>query len=598
MNSIKQWLEERGLGKYSKTFEEQEIDFDALPHLTDGMLERIGLLAGPRARLLAAIAELKPNRPKGAYSERGESADELDLINPQSYAERRQMTAMFCDLVDYTGMVRRHPEDLNTPINSYVRMCREVIEYFGGEFRESSGDGIMALFGRPAFEDAAERAIRAGLEIINRVKNIHSPEPFNLRVGISTGTVIIAESNAVGDPLNVASRLQSLAEPNSLLISQSTSRLVSKRFHQESLGVKELKGLAPSEVFRILGVRDEFSRFEGSQRKAPTPFVGRSSELALLQQRWQEAKEGEGQAVYVLGMAGIGKSRIVVELEKSLESDEHITLRFQCLSNFTQSAFFPVIRQIEREARIATTDSVTEKLGKIRMSLSNATDRPESILPFMSQIVSLFENPGQVKKDQTRQGKAQILSVLVQHLLLLTAKRPVLCIVEDEQWIDPSTRELLDLVIDRIGLVRILLIVTRRTESVHQSLGSGNVSALTISRLTRRETTDLVHQSLRDPAVPNSTVRDIVIKSEGIPLFAEELARGVDESEEYSKDPTAVGRHAISAGKVPAVLHGTLMMRLDRAPEARNVAQRAAVIGREFSYQMLSWICRVNGACQ
>jgi class 3 adenylate cyclase len=294
MRDVTAWLQRLGLAKYAKVFEDNEIDFQALPHLTESMLQQIGLPIGPRAKLLAAISQL-------ASSALGpENGAQADSVAQPRQAERRQITVLFSDLVDSTKLATRlDVEDLRSVMQAYQRACRVIVERHAGYIAQYRGDGVVAYFGWPtAHEDAAERAVRAGLEVVEAVKALTAPQPLSVRVGISTGIVVISEvgiedlSGAVGETLHVAARLQTLAPANAVVIAESTSRLVSGRFDQEALGPQDLKGIAePVHVFRIRRVREGSSRFQAAHAKALTPLVGRRKELALLHQRWRDAKD-------------------------------------------------------------------------------------------------------------------------------------------------------------------------------------------------------------------------------------------------------------------------------------------------------------------
>jgi class 3 adenylate cyclase/tetratricopeptide (TPR) repeat protein len=582
MRNVAEWLQELGLGKYASAFEDNEIDFAALPHLSEKMLEQMGLPIGPRAKLLAAISKLTSSPGADSKSKRdvgpaGESAVQ------RRHAERRQISVMFCDLVDSTKLARRlDPEDLRSLMQTYQQGCSAVIERYGGHVAQYLGDGIMAYFGWPAAqEDAAERAVRAGLDIIEAVKDVASPESLAVRVGISTGIVVVSEAGAIGETPHIAARLQNLAAPNTVVIGEATSRLVTGRFDLEALGPHTLKGVVePIGVFRVSRVREDSSRFQAAHSAALTPLVGRRSELALLQQRWRDAKEGEGQIVFVSGLPGIGKSRIIHELEEWIQREPHFSLRFQCLPHCSQSALFPVIQRIERLADLSAEDADAVKLEKIERLIGRATDQLEKAAPLVAQLISIpIESKYAPIALTAQQTKAQTLFVLLELLLGLSAQGPVLCVLEDAQWIDPSTQELLDLVVGQIEKARILLVVTHRPE--YQVYG--NVSALSISRLSRRDAAEMTQLALRQQPVSTEVMRRIIEESDAIPLFVEELARGVIES------GGANGQRAeLSASwSVPDSLRDSLVARLDRAPQARSVAQTAAVLGREFSYDML-----------
>jgi class 3 adenylate cyclase/predicted ATPase len=587
MGNVAAWLRGLGLGKYVKDFEDNEIDFDALPHLTESMLEEIGLPIGPRAKLLVAIARL------------ASAATETEAQREQ--AERRQITVMFCDLVDSTKLASRlDPEDLRSIMQAYQRACKAIVERYEGHVARYLGDGILAYFGWPtAHEDAADRAVRAGLDIVEAVKALAGPEPLLVRIGISTGIVVIGESglgdplapsDAVGETLHVAARLQNLASPNSVVIAESTHRLVSARFDQEELGPHELKGVpVPVHVFRVRRVQEASIRFHSANIGELTPLVGRRVELAFLRERWRNAKDGEGNVVFVSGVPGIGKSRIVHELERLIEGDALFSLSFQCLPYCMESALFPIIQQIERLGDLIPEDSVEAKLDKIEKLLSPATKHLDKVVPFVAELLSIpVDSRYAPIALPARQAKVQILFVLVDLLLGLSANGPIFCLLEDAQWLDPTTQELLDLAMGQIAKARVLLVVTHRPEYHRHSSSHGNVSELTIPRLGRRAVAEMVQLALRNHPVSTVVVKRIIDESDSIPLFVEELARGAIGSNRINENDLT-DQHASPAASwvVPASLRDSLVARLDRAPQARNVAQIAAVVGREFSYDML-----------
>ncbi|MEK6209470.1 MAG: AAA family ATPase [Pseudomonadota bacterium] len=608
MHDVAAWLQGLGLAKYAKAFEDNEIDFESLPYLTESMLEQIGLPIGPRAKLLAAISELN------ASSLFASEAKLKDLSTTPSgqrrEAERRQITVMFSDLVDSTKLARRlDPEDLRSVMKAYQSACSAVIARYEGHVAQYLGDGIMTYFGWPAaHEDAAERAVRAGLDVIEAVKAIEGPESLSVRVGISTGIVVIADtpsgdpsipSGAIGETPYIAARLQNLATPNSVVIAEFTSRLVSARFDQEALGAQTLKGIVePIRAFRVHRVREDSTRFQAAHAKALTPLVGRRTELALLQQHWRDVKDGEGQVVFISGVPGIGKSRIVHELEEWIEGEPHFTLRFQCLPHCTQSALFPVIRKIEGLAELAVEDSDQVKLAKLEGLLSQVVAQVDKAVPFVAEMMSISTKSRYGALALTaQQVKAQTLYVLVELLLALSARGPVFCLLEDAQWIDPSTQELLDLVVGKIENAMVLLLVTSRPEYQPHADVYGNVSALTISRLTRRDVAEMVRLALREQSVEPEVTKRVIDDSDSIPLFVEELARGVIESGGIAEPGTNDHRAEPSASRtLPDSLRDSLVARLDRAPQARSVAQAAAVIGREFSYDLLQRVSALSSS--
>jgi class 3 adenylate cyclase len=609
MGDVAAWLEGLGLSRYVRAFEENEIEFETLPHLSESMLEKMGLPIGPRAKLLAAIAELALSLGANQQLKREQSAV-AEAAAGREQAERRQITVMFCDLVDSTKLAGSlDPEDFASVIRAYLQRCTVIIERYQGHVARYLGDGVLAYFGWPtAREDAAEQAVRAGIEVVAAVPALPGPEPLSVRVGISTGIVVIGEaglahplapSDAVGETLHLAARLQALASPNSVLIAESTNRLVSARFDQEALGPQNLKGfMGPIQVFRVTGVRASSSRFEASHAEVLTPLVGRRAELDFLQECWRRASDGEGQIVFVSGVPGIGKSRIVHELQKVIEGQPRFSLSFQCLPHCTESSLFPIIEEIERLGDLTVGDTAELKLDKLEKLLSLAAEQPDKVLPFVAQMLSIPIESRYARLALTGpQIMSQTLFVLVDLLLGLSAHGPVFCVLEDAQWIDPSTQELLDLVVRQIQAARILLVVTHRPEYRSNLTIHGNVSGLTMSRLGRREVAEMVRLALRQQPVSSAVVDRIIEESDAIPLFVEELARGVFGPEGVNANGLANRHTAPSASwLVPESLRDSLVARLDRAPQARNVAQIAAVLGREFSYDMLLRVSSLNRA--
>jgi len=586
MPDIAAWLQSLGLGKYVPEFERNEIDFEALPHLTQSMLAEIGLPIGPRAKLLAAIAELRSSASSHATSKQVARQD-ADLPVSRPEAERRQITVMFCDLVESTRLAASlDPEDLGLLIAAYQNASRTIIARYDGHVARYLGDGILAYFGWPlAHEDAAERSVRAAIEIVEAVKSLPMTEPVSVRIGISTGIVVISSagfadpsspSEAVGEALHVAARVQTLATPDSVVIAAPTRRLVSERFDLDDLGPHSLKGIEhPVTLFQVRRVREHSIRFEAARQTVLTPLVGRRAELGFLQERWGSAVAGEGQVVFVSGVPGVGKSRIVHELAERIRREPHISLHFQCLPHGMQSALFPIIQQIQRLARFTPNDPDEIRRVKIERMVSLVTREGNKAVPLIADMLSVPIHPAREALPRSaQQVKAQTLSVLIDLLFALSKKRPVFCLLEDAQWIDPSTQELLDLLVGQIGRTRVLLIVTHRPEYSVRSSGNGNTSGLAVSRLGHRDATEMAQLALRGRTLSAAAMERLIGESDLIPLFVEELARGVIE------------QHHVD-WFVPDSLRDSLVARLDRAPRSRAVAQIAATIGREFSYDML-----------
>ena len=601
---LEAWLQELGLSRFVKAFEENEIDSEVLPYLTDNMLAQIGLPVGPRVKLLAAISKL-PSSTAPAVAEAQREEDQPTVLRRE--AERRQITVMFCDLVDSTNLAERlDPEDFAAVMEDYQKACGTIIERCDGHIAQYRGDGIEAYFGWPSSrEDAAECAVRAGLEVVEAVRTVPGPHPLSVRVGIGTGVVVIGEtgfgdpsvpSGAVGKTLHVAARLQSIGVPNSVVIAETTSRLVSGRFDQEDLGPQTLKGVTgPVRAFRVRRALDDSRRFQAAHAGTLTPLVGRHAEVAFLQQRWCDAREGGGRAVFISGIPGIGKSRVVHEFEARIRCEPHFSLTFQCLPHCMQTAFFPVIQQIQRLSGLKSEELDDIKLDKIERLLSLATNQAENAAPFIAEMISIpIASRYESLSLTAQQIKARTLFVLFELLRSLSTRRPIFCLLEDVHWIDPSTQELLDVVVSQIEQARILLVATYRPE--YQPQPQKNVTQLTIARLKRSDAAEMARLALRDRTVSDEAMHRIVDESDSIPLFVEELAHGTIEADGLDHQIASNQHREAPSWSVPESLRDSLTARLDRAPSARNVAQMAAVIGREFSYDVLRSLTSLNDA--
>src|SRR5262249_5170032 len=388
---LAEWLRRYDLSQYAQTFAENNIDYSALPDLTEDDLKKLGVLLGHRKKLLRAIDAVR------AQSQARDMTDVslvgTEAISPAQHrdAEFRQITVMFCDLVGSTELsVKLDPEDLQKLIDEYRRECSTAIGRYGGKVARYFGDGVMAFFGWPrAHEDNALRAVHAALEIVSGVPNISGPVTLACRVGVCSGPVVVGgiggnstswAMDAVGETPNIAARLQTLAATNTVLISESTRRLVSAAFDLQSLGLQELRGVTePVHVYRVLAAKIAASRFEAAHAGALTPLVGRSTELSLLLDRWEKAKEGDGQVILLSGIPGVGKSRLLHELKCHVQAESHILLHHQCSPYHSQSAFHPVIEQIEQAAELTAREADPDKIAKLQAYLP----RSSSIEPLL-----------------------------------------------------------------------------------------------------------------------------------------------------------------------------------------------------------------------
>ena len=525
-------------------------------------------------------------------------------VSPEDRAERRQVTVMFSDLVGSTALsARMDPEDLREVISAYQKCVAETVRRFDGFVAKYMGDGVLMYFGYPqAHEDDAERAVRAGLELMTAVSALKAPEPLQTRVGIATGMVVVGdligsgasqEQAIVGETPNLAARLQSIAEPNTVVIAEGTRRLLGNLFELEDLGAKDLKGVAgPVRAWAALRASSVEGRFEALHGTGLTDLVGREEELELLLRRWSRAKNGEGQVVLLSGEAGIGKSRLTAALLERLAAEPHTRLRYFCSPQHTDSAFYPIIGQMERAAGFAYDDTPTTRLDKLDAMLArNATSKQEAAL--FGELLSL-PNDGRFPTLELapQQRRQRTLEALTTQVEALARQSPVLAIFEDVHWIDPTSLEVLGRTVDRIKTLGVLLIITYRPEFEPPWIGRPNVTALTLNRLGEREIASMIERVVGNKMLPTNIRQDIIERTDGIPLFVEEMTKAVLEADSQGAAAQAVSMVPSPMLAVPASLHASLMARLDRLGSAKEVAQIGSVIGREFSHALLAALAR------
>ncbi|WP_108516550.1 adenylate/guanylate cyclase domain-containing protein [Bradyrhizobium algeriense] len=526
-------------------------------------------------------------------------------------AERRQLTVMFCDLVGSTALASRlDPEDLREVIGDYHKDVETVVDRFDGFVAKYMGDGVLAYFGYPqAHEDDAERAIRAGLEIVTTARPVPVAPGGRLqvRVGIATGLVVVGdlvgageaqERGVVGETPNLAARLQALAEPGSVVIAASTRKLTGEIFEYEELGEVELKGfVAPVAAWRVRGEGAVESRFEALHSAAAlAPLVGREEEIQRLLRHWTQAKQGEGQVVLLTGEPGIGKSRLSVALEEHLFDEPHMRLRYFCSPYHQNSALHPTIVQLERAAGFEREDTPGARLHKLEaLLLQSLTPIADVIL--LAELLNIPSDDLYAPCELNPQRKKEeTFEALLRQLVALTQHQPVLIIYEDMHWIDPSSRELLDRVIDRVASLPVLQLITFRPEFSPPWSGRSHVTMIALSRLDRRQGALLVQRVAGNKALPTDTVEQIVTRTDGVPLFVEELTKAALEARAGggNAEGALIGA-STSALALPATLHASLLARLDRlGPAAKQVAQTGAAIGREFSYELLGAVATQN----
>ena len=584
MTKLQELLTELGLQQYAGVLADNDIDFDILSDLAESDLEKLGLSLGHRRKLLRALAAL---HPAVAQSEAPSTTSEAQE------AERRQVTVLFSDLVGSTALANEiDPEDMSALIKRYQDACAGAIARFDGFIAKFMGDGVLAYFGYPqAQEDAAERSVYAALAIIESLRQLKGPggRAFETRIGVATGLVVIGdiigsgaarEHSIVGETPNLAARLQTLAEPNSVVVSQSTHHLLGRQFDYQSLGEQILKGFAnPVQVWRVMREAAVASRFAAGHAARTGPFIGRVQEIGLLLDRWQLAKNCEGQVVFLSGEPGMGKSRIVDALFERIVDDPYYHLIFQCSPYHTNSALHPVIGQFERSAGFTLEDSAAVKLEKLETLLSATDNLSDSTRTLFADLLSIPLDDRYPPLDLApAQRKAATIAAIAHQLTRLAEQKPVLFVLEDAHWIDPTTQELVTRVIDGIASICVLVLITARPEFLSPWTGRDHVTSLALSRLSKTQCAELIAGVAADGVLKSALVEDIVAKTDGVPLFIEELTKAVMES--ATPDRPAV----------PATLQDSLMARLDRLGPAKEIAQVASVIGQQFSYALLERI--------
>jgi class 3 adenylate cyclase/predicted ATPase len=604
------WLRGLGLGKYEAAFRENEIDETVLPTLTHENLKELGVTAlGHRLKLLGAVAALGADTSaKLASADATVPFSPLSAF-PEDRAERRQVTIMFSDLVGSTALsARMDPEDLREVISAYQKCVTEVVRRFGGFVAKYMGDGVLVYFGYPeAHEDDAERAVRAGLELIAAVLALKTPASLQARVGIATGLVVVGdligsgsaqEQAIVGETPNLAARLQGIAEPNTVIIAASTRRLLGNLFEVEDFGVKDLKGIAgPVRAWVALRPAAVESRFEALHASGLSALVGREEETELLLRRWSRAKSGEGQVVLLSGEAGIGKSRLTAALVESLAPEPHTRLRYFCSPQHTDSAFYPIIGQMARAAGLTHDESAKAKLDKLDALLAQSSTSVEHAALF-AEMLSLPNDGRYPSLDAltAEQRRQRTLEALSSKMEALARQNPVLMIFEDAHWADPTSLEVFSRFVERIAMLRVLLLVTFRPDFEPPWIGRPHVTALTLNRLAQREVGAIIDRVVGNEALSSNIRQDIIERSDGIPLFIEEMTKAVLETESQSAVEQTIAAIPSPAGAVPASLHASLMARLDRLGAAKEVAQIGAAIGREFPHALLSAVMRKSDA--
>jgi len=601
---VDELLSRLGMPEYVRLFAEHALDWDVLPDITDADLEKLGLPLGHRRKLLRAIRGNPAHVHPPPLQAPTLQAPPPTLM--EARAERRQITVMFCDMVGSTALASSlDPEDMMEILQRYQRACAGHVAEFGGRVAQYLGDGILAYFGYPqAHENDAERAVRAALAIIEAIGPLNETldrrqrVAVAVRIGIATGVVVVGniigeagaeERTAIGETPSLAARLQSIAPPDTVVVADGTRRLLGGGFEYEDLGLQRLAGFAkPERAWRVVRPIDARSRFE-ARRTPLLPFVGREPELRLLTDRWQRVQCGMGQVVVVCGEPGIGKSRLTLAFEDAIGVEPHGTIHFSCSTFHRNSALQPVIERLSRVAGLTPEDDAAARNQKLRHHLGGDDQSIELAVSMLSSLLSAGGTEAPPTGVSLQRQKDRTLASLVDGIEEAAARLPQLVVFEDLQWIDPTSHEFLDLLIERTAMRPILLLATCRPELAVPWSNRPHVTTLTLGRLNRRRTEDFVNAILDGKALPEPVLTQIVAKTGGVPLFVEELTKAVLESglvrtenDHYVLDGPLPQR------AIPATIHDSLMARLDQLALPKEIAQVGSVIGRRFSFRLLA----------
>jgi class 3 adenylate cyclase len=601
-------LQRRGRVTYRTLKRQFALDDDILEDLKEELIYGQRLAVDEDGRVLvwmggASTAEsaVPPQRQEGSQA--------APAAEPRtSDAERRQLTVLFCDLVDSTVLASQlDPEELRDVVQAYQDTCAKVIARFEGHIAQYLGDGLLVYFGYPrAHEDDAQRAVRAGIGVVEALGQLNTVlarergVQLGVRLGIHTGLVVVGdvgggsrqEQLALGETPNIAARLQGIAAPDTLVISAATLQLLGGFFACQSLGRHPMKGLAqPLEVYQVLYERTARSRLEAAGSTGLTPLVGREQEVGLLRERWAQVKDGFGQVVLLSGEAGIGKSRLVQVLKEQVAGEPQAWLTpCQCSPYFQHSALYPMIDVLERVVlQFNREETPQQKLSKLEGHLVQYGLPLAEAVPLYASLLSLPRPADYAPLTLSpEQQKQKTLQALLTTLLRIAAQQPMLFVMEDLHWADPSTLEFLSLLVDQGPTARILTLLTFRPDFSPPWTGRSHLTQVTVYRLAQRQTAEMIRQVTHGKALPPEVVAQIVAKTDGVPLFVEELTKMVLESGLLQEREE---RYALTGPlpplAIPATLHDSLMARLDRLATVKGLEQLAATLGREFPYELL-----------
>jgi class 3 adenylate cyclase/tetratricopeptide (TPR) repeat protein len=590
---VADWLGRIGLPQYAKAFIDHEIDAGVLQQLTAEDLKELGVsLLGHRRKLLTAIEGLRSHAEPSSLARAGEERSSLEGM-PGISPERRHLTVLFCDLVGSTALAARlDPEDLRDVIRRFHALVADTVGAQQGFVAQYLGDGALVYFGFPAAgEDDAERAVRAAIMLREAVQAVEvDSKQLQVRSGLATGLVVAGdraegskasdEQQIMGDTPNRAARLQTLAEPGDIVIDAGTRKLVGRMFDLAERKPADLKGFAtPVECWTVLGVSQVESRFE-ALRSGETPLVGRDEELELLERRWQQIKAGAGRVVLISGEAGLGKSRLVSAFEQRIKDDNALELRYFCSPQHTNTALHPIRTHLTRAANFSPSDTPDEKLEKLRALVAKPDD-----LPFIADLLSLqVGSDSHLDRFAPQEKRQKIFAALLGRIDQLARKTPLFILFEDLHWADATTQELIEMLITKIDRKSVLIVLTHRPQFRPAWSGQANVTSMLLNRLGLEDQATLIRSLRGNASLSREMIEEIAERTDGIPLFAEELTKALIESGDIGLLRAAPN----PADHIPATLHASLMARLDHlGTQARETAQLGSVIGREFSYSLL-----------
>jgi len=599
MSDMRLWMENLGLDQYVQVLIDNDIDFQILSHLSDADLKELGLSLGHRRKLLLELSD------KNAIVETAtpfKSEDPATVSGAEVEVDRRQLTVLFCDLVGSTELSQKlDPEELRDVFRNYHDTVVRSITDQNGHVAKLLGDGVLAYFGWPsAQENQVEMAVRTGLNATSAVSQIMAAgEPLAARVGIATGQVVVGdmmsetvqERGAVsGETPNLASRLQGQAQPGETVIDYATQRLIKGSFELQDGGLCHLKGFAePVKIWRVMSTIHLGSRFEAAHDGQLTSLVGREHEIGLVLDRWRSSRDGEGQVVLISGEAGIGKSHILSEFAARLDGSGHLTLKLQCSQHETNTAFQPVLAEIESSAAFQPSDALEVRVDKLHDYLSLVFNENDEAISLITTSLSLPNTRYAPLHMAPQRQKQRTVMALVERISLLSRKQPIVLLIEDIHWIDPSSLEVLDALVEQVRDLPVLIVMTHRPNFLPQWGAHSHVTAHSLNRLSRSDGKAISEQISGGKALPDVVLSRILQQTDGIPLFVEELTKTVLEAgflEERADSYVLNG--PLPDVAIPTTLHDSLMARLDRMAPVKRVIQAAACIGREFGASLLA----------